>query len=131
MEKTTIQPSTIWDPGHHLFAQCTVVTGGSRTLYLAGQTAIDASGAIVGVDDPEAQVRLAFANVATIVTEAGGTLDNVVKLTVYVTDMAALPTYTRVLGELFPRVRPSQTAVEVTRLAMPDLLIEIDATAVL
>jgi enamine deaminase RidA (YjgF/YER057c/UK114 family) len=57
-----------------------------------GQTSIDARGAIVGVDDVEAQVRPAFANIAAIVDACGGTLADVVALTVYLRDMADLPT---------------------------------------
>jgi 2-iminobutanoate/2-iminopropanoate deaminase len=131
MQQSTLQPTTVWAPGAHLFAQCVAVTDVRQTLYLAGQTSIDAEGTIIGTDDVEAQIRLSFNNVAAILAEAGGTLDNVVKLTVYLLDMAALPIYTRVLGELFPVSRPSQTVVQVSRLAMAELLVEIDATAAL
>jgi 2-iminobutanoate/2-iminopropanoate deaminase len=131
MDKSLVSPSTIWDPAEHLFSQCVAVTGVQQTLYLAGQTSIDAHGTIVGVDDVEQQIRLAFANIAAIVTDAGGSLDNVVKLTAYFLDMTALDIYTRVLGEIFPTMRPAQTVVQVVRLAMPELLVELDATAVL
>lgn len=131
MEKTAIQPSNIWHPGEHLFSQATLVRNAARTLYLAGQTSIDERGTIVGVGDVEQQIRLSFNNIATIVGEVGGTLHNVVKLTAYFTDISSLPVYTRVLGELFPEVRPSQTVVQVVSLAMPELLVEIDATAAL
>jgi 2-iminobutanoate/2-iminopropanoate deaminase len=131
MQQSTLQPTTVWAPGEHLFAQCVAVTDARQTLYLAGQTSIDAEGTIIGTGDVEAQIRLSFANIAAILAEAGGTLDNVVKLTVYLLDMAALPIYTRVLGELFPVSRPSQTVVQVSRLAMAELLVEIDATAAL
>jgi 2-iminobutanoate/2-iminopropanoate deaminase len=132
MNKETLMPAGIWNPGSHLFSQCIVVTGAEKTLYLAGQTSIDANGKILGEWNAEEQIRVSFANIATIVAAAGGTLENVVKLTVYFVDLeATLGTYTRVLGDLFPAARPSQTVVQVTRLAMPELLIEIDATAVL
>lgn len=108
-----------------------MVTNPTRTVYLAGQTSIDENGDIIGVGDVETQIRTSFANIATILAHVGGTIEDVAKITAYFVDMAALPVYTQVLGELFPKVRPSQTVVEVVRLAMPELLVEIDATAVL
>jgi 2-iminobutanoate/2-iminopropanoate deaminase len=131
VDKQLVLPSTVWDPARHLFSQCVAVTDIQRTLYLAGQTSIDAHGNVIGIDDVEQQIRLSFTNIAAIVSAAGGTLDNVVKLTAYFVDMTALDIYTRVLGELFPTMRPAQTVVQVVRLAMPELLIEIEATAVL
>jgi enamine deaminase RidA (YjgF/YER057c/UK114 family) len=130
MDRRIISPPTVWDTGAELFAQCTAVTGAQQVLYLAGQTSISAAGEIVGIDDPEQQIRLSFENVRLILVAAGATLADVVKLTVYFTDLDNLPLYTRILGELYPVARPSQTVVQVARLALPELLIEIDATAV-
>ncbi len=131
MDKQVLQPDDVWDPGPHLFSQAVVVTGATRFVYLAGQTSIDADGAIVGVDDVETQIRTSFDNIGRLLAAAGAALSDVVKLTAYFTDMAALDTYTRILGEVFPTVRPAQTVVQVVRLAMPELLVELDATAVL
>ena len=118
----------MWDPGAQLLSQCVVVRDVERTLYLSGQTAITADGSFAGVGDVDAQIRLSFENIRLILDAAGGALDNVVKLTVYFRD---LDIYTGILGELFPETRPAQTVVEVARLAMPELLVEIDAVAVL
>ncbi|NIL74332.1 MULTISPECIES: RidA family protein [Nocardiaceae] len=126
-----LSPDTVWDPGEQLLSQCVVTSNASRTLYLSGQTAITADGRFAGIDDVEAQIRLAFENIRLILAAADGTLDDVVKVTVYFVDIGNLDTYTRILGELFPQTRPAQTVVEVARLAMPELLIEIDAVAVL
>ncbi|MGA9871265.1 MAG: RidA family protein [Rhodococcus sp. (in: high G+C Gram-positive bacteria)] len=131
MNKYVLAPDTVWDPGAQLLSQCVVVTGADRTLYLSGQTAITPDGQFEGIGDVDAQIRLSFENIRLIMSAAGGTLDNVVKLTVYFVDLGHLDTYTGILGELFPASRPAQTVVEVSRLAMPELLIEIDATAVL
>lgn len=131
MDKYVISPGTVWDPGAQLLSQCIAVENASKTLYLSGQTAITADGQFEGVGDIEAQIRLSFENIRLIVDAAGGTLADVVKLTVYFTDVSNLDTYTGILGELFPETRPAQTVVEVSRLAMPELLIEIDAVAVL
>lgn len=131
MNKYVVSPDTVWDPGAQLLSQCVVVENSARTLYLSGQTAITADGRFEGIDDIEAQIRLSFENIRLILDAAGGTIDNVVKLTVYFVDLSRLDTYTSILGELFPETRPAQTVVEVSRLAMPELLIEIDAVAVL
>lgn len=131
MNKNVISPDTVWDPGAQLLSQCVAVEQASTTLYLSGQTAITADGQFAGIGDVDTQIRLAFENIRLIVDAAGGTLDNVVKLTVYFVDLRNLDTYTGILGELFPETRPAQTVVEISRLAMPELLIEIDAVAVL
>ncbi|MDJ0392206.1 RidA family protein [Rhodococcus sp. G-MC3] len=131
MKKYVVSPDTVWDPGAQLLSQCVVVENAAKTLYLSGQTAISADGQFEGTSDVEAQIRLSFENIRLILDAAGGTLEGVVKLTVYFADLSNLDTYTGILGELFPETRPAQTVVEVSRLAMPELLIEIDAVAVL
>lgn len=131
MNKYVVSPETVWDPGEQLLSQCVVVENVARTLYLSGQTAITADGQFHGVGDVEAQIRLSFENIRLILDAAGGSLAGVVKLTVYFVDLNALAVYTSILGELFPETRPAQTVVEVARLAMPELLIEIDAVAVI
>lgn len=131
MNKYVLSPDTVWDPGAQLLSQCVVVEQAAKTLYLSGQTAITADGQFEGIGDIEAQIRLSFENIRLIVAAAGGSLDNVVKLTVYFADLSNLDIYTSILGELFPDARPAQTVVEIARLAMPELLIEIDAVAVL
>ncbi|ORI18053.1 hypothetical protein BJD99_13750 [Rhodococcus sp. 1163] len=131
MDKYVLSPETVWDPGAQLLSQCVVVENADRTLYLSGQTSITADGRFAGIGDVSAQIRLAFENIRLILDAAGGTLANVVKLTVYFTDLGDLDTYTGILGELFVESRPAQTVVEISRLAMDELLIEIDAIAVL
>ena len=130
MNTSQIQPSTVWDPADQLLSQCIAVSDVRQTLYLSGQTAIEAGGGIAGVGDAERQIRVSFSNIEAILAEAGAGLAAVVKLTCYFRDLSDLATYTRVLGELFPVVRPAQTVVEVSALALPELLVELDAIAV-
>ena len=113
------------------------VASGSRTVYLAGQVARTAEGAPVGGGDLAAQVEQAYLNVATALAAVGATFDDVAKLTVYVVDwnpekMAALGAgvgrATTALG--IDPVKPI-TLVGVAALGEPDLLVEVDATAVL
>jgi enamine deaminase RidA (YjgF/YER057c/UK114 family) len=123
-------------PKPDVYRQVAIATG-SRMVFLAGQVARDADGAPVGAGDLAAQVEQAFRNVATALDAAGGTFDDVAKLTVYVVDWA--PEKMAALGEGIGRasaalgieaVRPV-TLIGVAALAEPDLLVEVEATAVL
>ena len=127
----TLQPPGLWDPAEHLFAQGVLVAAAPRTLYLAGQTAIDGQGQIVGAGDPAAQIECCFNNMDILLRAAGGRLADVVRLRAYFTDMRYLDLYTEILGRYLPDQRPSQTVVQVAALAMPELLVELEATAVL
>ena len=103
----------------------------SRWVFVAGQVPVDAEGRIVGPGDPRAQIRQAFANVQALVEAAGGSLANVVELTIYLRDMAHRPLVTDVRHELLRPPYPATTMVEVSRLAADDWLVEISAVAAL
>lgn len=113
------------------------VASGSRTVYLAGQVARTAAGEPVGAGDLAAQVEQAYLNVATALAAAGGSFDDVAKLTVYVVDWA--PEKLAALGEGVGRaaqrlgvdLRKPITLLGVAALGEPDLLVEVEATAVL
>lgn len=124
-------PEGVWDSSVFGFSQAVKVREAQEVVYISGQTAFDSQGQLEGEDDIEVQVRSSFENVKRIVEAADGAMDNIVKLTVYFLDLGALEQYTAILGEYFPEDPPSQTVVEVSRLALPGLLIEIEATAVL
>jgi enamine deaminase RidA (YjgF/YER057c/UK114 family) len=128
-----IQPPGLSRPDP--YAHVAVATG-RRTIYLAGQVAQDAHGNLVGVGDLAAQMAQAMENVALALEAAGATLDDIAKLTIYVVDwkperMPALVDGLRRIGErrrVDPR-RPT-TLIGVASLFHPDLLIELDAVAV-
>jgi enamine deaminase RidA (YjgF/YER057c/UK114 family) len=108
-----------------------VVEFSGRLVVVSGQVAFDADGQIVGRDDAEAQTRQVFANVRTALAAAGAGLENVVKLTVYLTDIGDLAVVRRVRSELFPAdSAPASTLVAVAGLVDPALKIEIEALAV-
>ena len=123
-------------PKPEFYAQVAVATG-SRTVFLAGQVARDAEGQPVGAGDLAAQVEQAYLNVATAMAAVGGSFADVAKLTLYLVDWSAekLPA----LGEGVARaaarlgVDPTKpvTLIPVAALGEPDLLVEVDATAVL
>lgn len=113
------------------FSQAWRVDGAEAVVFLAGQGPASADGELVGAGDFEAQVRQTFANLETVLEQAGASLESVVKLTVYLTDIANLRDYGRLRAELMPGPPPASTAVQVGALALPGMLVEIDAIAAL
>jgi len=105
-----------------------VVAG--RTLYVSGQIALDAEGRLVGPDDLHAQTTQVFENLRTALAASEAGLRDVVKLTVFVTDMSRLAAFREARDRFFSAPLPACSLVEVSRLARPDLLIEIEAVAV-
>ena len=129
-----VHPETL--PRSEIYAQVAVATG-TRTVFLAGQVSRTADGQPVGTDDLAAQVEQAYANVATALAAVGGSFADVAKLPVYVVDWT--PDKMAALGEGVGRVaqrlgidpvRPT-TLIGVAALGEPDLLVEVEATAVL
>jgi 2-iminobutanoate/2-iminopropanoate deaminase len=107
------------------------VTNARTTLYLAGQLARDENGQTVGVGDIRAQTAKVIENIRTILRAEGGDLRNLVKVTVYTTDMRYFDAIAEVRRRYFTDDLPTSTIVEVSKLAQPDLLIEIEAVAAL
>jgi enamine deaminase RidA (YjgF/YER057c/UK114 family) len=102
-----------------------------KSLYMAGQTGRGLDGSQPAPGDPAAQTRQACENIKTLVQTAGGDLSCVVKLVTYITDRAfRIPVY-EVLAEYFGEHAPASTGLIVDGLASADLLVEIDATAVI
>jgi 2-iminobutanoate/2-iminopropanoate deaminase len=101
------------------------------TLYVSGIVPVDANGAVVGGDDVAAQARQVFANMERVLAAAGATAADVVKVTVYLLDVDDRPKINPVRQEFFGAARPASTLVEVSRLAVPGALVEIEAVAYL
>jgi len=102
-----------------------------RQIWVAGTTALDAEGRLVGVGDAAAQTRQALDNIERALRQAGGELRHVVRTRIYVTDITRWEEIGRAHGGRFREVRPAATMVEVRRLIHPDMLVEIEAEAVL
>ena len=98
-------------------------------VHVAGTTATDESGAVVGPGDAAAQTRRALDNIGRALNTAGANLEDVVRTRMFVTDISRWEEIARVHGEYFGGIRPASTMVEVTRLIDPDMLIEIEADA--
>jgi enamine deaminase RidA (YjgF/YER057c/UK114 family) len=106
-----------------------VVAG--RPIYISGQVALDASGALVGPGDIRAQARQVFDNLRAALQAVGATFEQVVKLNYYLVDATQMPVVREVRDAyLDPERLPASTAVEVGRLVRDDLLLEIEAVAV-
>ena len=102
-----------------------------QTIYVAGQLPYDGNGNLVGIGDIKAQTRRVLENVRTVVEAGGGTMDDVVKLTVFVTDVRFREAYGEVRTEFFGPNPPASTLVQISNLAVPGALIEIEAVAAL
>lgn len=100
-------------------------------LFVSGCVPVDSEGRLVGGDDVVAQARQVFANVAAILTAAGASFADVVKVTLYLTDIDDRPLINPVRQELFGDTRPASTLVEVSRLAIPGAKLEVEAVALL
>jgi enamine deaminase RidA (YjgF/YER057c/UK114 family) len=107
---------------------CMAVRAGS-TVYLRGQTAMDFDGKIVGVGDAAAQTENAMACAKVLLEEAGARLEDVVKVTIYITDRAYREPVYRVVGRWLKGVYPVSTGLIVQGLAKPEYLMEIDIIA--
>jgi reactive intermediate/imine deaminase len=99
-------------------------------VIVSGQAALDEHGSIVGVGDFDAQAEQTFQNLARVLEAGGSSLDRVVKVTIFLTDMANFPKVVELRGRWFSPPWPADTIVEVSALALPELEIEIEAIAV-
>ena len=123
-------------PKVDFFRQVAIATG-SKLVFMAGQVAWDADGALVGKGDLAAQVEQCYLNVAAAVAEAGGTFDDVAKLTTYITGWTVdkMPLVqegrTRALARIGVTSLAPGTLVGVAALFTPDILVEIEAMAVI
>jgi enamine deaminase RidA (YjgF/YER057c/UK114 family) len=100
-------------------------------IHVAGTTGIDAEGNVVGKDDPYAQAMQTLRNIEAALAKAGARMSDVVRTRVFTTDISRWQEIGRAHGEVFRDVRPASTMVEVVRLISPDLLVEIEADAIL
>lgn len=130
MERRTINPWT-WQDSFG-FVQAAEVQGAQRILFCAGQTSNDAEGKPMHAGDMRAQITLALDNLETVLREAGFELRDVVRLNMYTTDVdLLLANYDALTTRLAEAdCRQSATLLGVTRLAFPEYMIELEATAV-
>ena len=96
-------------------------------LFVSGNVGVDSSGNLVGPGDCEAQSRQVMANIRTIVEAAGGSMQDVVKITCFLTDVNNYPAYGKVRSETWPSSPPASSTVIVAGLVRPEYLVEVEA----
>ncbi|MCG3140788.1 MAG: putative aminoacrylate peracid reductase RutC [Anaerolineae bacterium] len=130
MEKSIVNPPALAKPVGYSHG---ILTQGGKILFLAGQTGMDATGAIVAPDDVVAQFRLALTNLHAVVTDAGAQMTDIVKLNIFVVNKKAYQAHAREIGqvyrEFFGKYYPTMTLVEVKSLYDDNALLEIEGIA--
>ena len=129
---TKIEPycaDGVYDPP--FYSQSVKVTGADAILFLSGQVSYDPNGGVLHPNDFKAQAREAFRAIEILVKAQGGDLSSVVKITTYVTNVRYRNDLAQVREEFYPGKAPASTLVEISALAHPDWLVEIEAIAVI
>jgi enamine deaminase RidA (YjgF/YER057c/UK114 family) len=125
--RLTISSGTRWEE----------VAGYSRAVRVgnvvevAGTTAVDENGQVVGANDPYQQTRFILAKIEKALASAGASMKDVIRTRMFVTDISRWEEIARAHGEVFGEIKPASTMVEVNRLISPELLVEIEATALI
>ena len=128
MPKRIINPTTMAPPTGYSHA----VKKSGTPVFIAGQVALDGAGKLVGEGDGAAQAEQAFRNLRTVVEACGGTTDDIVKITIFVTDAAYRPALAAARQRFFPSGQyPASTYLVVSALAVPALLVEVEAVAMI
>ena len=130
MPKQQITSSKIRQPSGH-FSHATMVEARGSLVFISGMTSRRADGTIAGVGDIEAQTRQVCENLKSAVEQAGGTLDDICRVDVYVRNMEHFEKIHKVRREYFKAPAPASTMVEITKMTSPEYLIEINAIAVI
>ncbi|HXQ50638.1 MAG TPA: RidA family protein [Stellaceae bacterium] len=130
MPKKQITSDKISRPSGH-FSQATMIEAKGRLVFISGMTARRADGTMAGIGDIEAQTRQVCENLRAAVESAGGTMDDICRVDVYIRNMEHFPAIHKVRREFFSAPAPASTMVEVCKMTSPEALIEISAIAVL
>jgi enamine deaminase RidA (YjgF/YER057c/UK114 family) len=114
-----------------IFSHATMIEATGRLVFISGMTSRRADGTIAGVGDIEAQTRQVCENIKAAVEAAGGTMDDICRVDVYIRNMEQFDAIHKVRREYFREPLPASTMVEVVKMTHPDYLIEINAIAVI
>ncbi|HEX7386624.1 MAG TPA: RidA family protein [Castellaniella sp.] len=130
MGKKQISTGALRSPNGH-FSQATMIAAKGQLVFISGMTARRPDGTIAGVGDIEVQTRQVCENLKSAVETAGGTLDDICRVDVFIRNMEQFEKIHKIRREYFTGIPPASTMVEVSKMTSPDYLIEINAIAVL
>ena len=129
MEKRPVNPWT-WQTSYN-FSQAWKVDKCQSLVFVSGQASLSSDGEILHEKNFEGQAHVTIQNIKTVLEHAGGSLENVIRLGIFITDMENFPSFVNILGEYFPGEKPANTVLGISCLALPGLMIEIEAVAAL
>ena len=127
MKRLNISTGGTWEP---IIGYSRAVRVGN-VVYVSGTTATDAKGAIVGVGNPYQQTKQALTNISAALERAGARMEDVVRTRLFVTRISEWEQIGRAHGEFFGKIRPTTAMIEISRLVSPDMLVEIEAEAII
>jgi enamine deaminase RidA (YjgF/YER057c/UK114 family) len=127
MARELISSGTVWEKKYGYSRAVKV----GNLVFVSGTTAVDESGEVVGPDDLYVQASFIWQKIERALHKAGATMQNVVRIRTFITDMSRYPDVLKAQGEVFENIRPAATLVEVTALIDARLLVEIEADAVI
>jgi 2-iminobutanoate/2-iminopropanoate deaminase len=130
MSKRQVRTDRVREPMGH-FSQATSIEAKGKLVFISGMTARRQDGTIAGIGDIEVQTRQVCENLKSAVEAAGGTMEDICRVDVYVRNIEQFDQIHKVRREYFKGIPPASTMVEVSRMVSPDYLIEINAIAVL
>ena len=125
-ERTLISSGTVWEKKYGYSRAVRV----GNLIFVAGTTAVDDSGAVVGKGNPGDQARFIFQKIERALIQAGSSLQDVVRVRTFITDISRWEEVAAAQGGAFGDIRPAATLVQVSAFVSPDLLVEIEVDAV-
>ena len=127
MERKNISSNTMWE---NSVGYSRAVKVGNQ-VFVSGTTSTNENGIVAGTRNPYAQTLQALKNIEAALKQAGGGLEHVVRTRIYVVNMAHSDTIGKAHNEIFSKIRPASTMVQIQKLISPDMLVEIEADAVI